>query len=337
MCDPHNNYRLGEVDNRMSYQEPKSRTTSSTAATSDNRMSCQKSKSRTSSSTTATSDNRMSCQKPKIRTTSSSTTATSDNCMSCQKPKSRMTSSTTSSESGSIRLTILILFIAIISFIGVGLYFVVAEHPHPQDPKPTQWPDQFHSIIVMNNSGIIELVDLWYDWTNGRSFNIIQRQVGSVLYDLEWNNGTSFYYTLGSHGTCSSAHMEVTMLQKIKKEGGILKPNWLDRMSYVGQREVDCSLCNVWGECVYFTYYEDFGLPKRTVIGSFIQELVPMDVGAITHRGLVATELVPMDVGAITHRGLVDSGTLIRAVTRMKEWSSTFLSFIASHNHVFPL
>ncbi|GKF56819.1 transferase, partial [Tanacetum coccineum] len=42
-----------------------------------------------------------------------------------------------------------------------------------------------------------------------------------------------------------------------------------------------------------------------------------------------ATELVPMDVGAITHRGLVDSGTLIRAVTRMKEWSSTFLSFIA--------
>nr|GEV97306.1 transferase, transferring glycosyl group [Tanacetum cinerariifolium] len=76
-------------------------------------------------------------------------------------------------------------------------------------------------------------------------------------------------------------------------------------------------------------------------------EQVLMDVGAITHRGLVATELAPMNVGAITHRGLVDygilirglvdSGTLIRAVTRMKEWSSTFLSFVASHNHVLPL
>ncbi|GJU20335.1 hypothetical protein Tco_1153677 [Tanacetum coccineum] len=50
-----------------------------------------------------------------------------------------------------------------------------------------------------------------------------------------------------------------------------------------------------------------------------------MMVGAITHRGLVATELAPMDVGAITHRGLVDSDTLIRAVTRMKEWSSTLV------------
>nr|GEY77691.1 glycosyl transferase [Tanacetum cinerariifolium] len=199
MCDPHKNDRLVEVDNRMSYQEPKSRTTSSTTATSDNRTSCQKPKSRTSSST-ATSDNRMSCQKPKSRTsptmatsdnhlscqkpksrTTSSTTATSDNRMSCQKPKSR----TTSWKSDSTILTILILFIAIISSIGVGLYSVVAEPPNPQDPQPTQWPDQFHSIIVMNNSGVIELVDLWYDWTNGRSLNIIQRQVGSVLYDLE--------------------------------------------------------------------------------------------------------------------------------------------------------
>ncbi|GKB37473.1 glycosyl transferase [Tanacetum coccineum] len=115
MYDPHKNYRhVGVRDNRMSYQEPKSRTTSSM---------------------TATSDNRMSCQEPKSRKTSS-------------------TAATTSSESGSTILTILILFIAIISFIGVVLYSVIAEPPHPQDPKPTQWPDQFHSIILMNNSGV---------------------------------------------------------------------------------------------------------------------------------------------------------------------------------------
>ncbi|GJT44380.1 glycosyl transferase [Tanacetum coccineum] len=235
--------------------------TSSTTAKNDNRMSCQEPKPRTTSLMTAKNDNRMSCQEPKPRTTSLMT-AKNDNRMSCQEPKCRTMSSKTSTT------TILTNLMLLIAIIGVGLYSVITEPPHAQDPKPTQWPDQFHSRIVMNNSGIVELVDLWYDWTNGRSFNIIQRQRGSVLYDLEWNNGTSFHYTVGSHGTCYSAHMEVTMLQKIKKEGGILKPDWLDRMSYVGQREVDGSLCSVWEDAGFITYYED-AVTKRPVHWAF--------------------------------------------------------------------
>ncbi|GJZ14779.1 glycosyl transferase [Tanacetum coccineum] len=247
----------------MRYQEPVSRTTSSTTAKNDNRMSCQEPKPRTTSSTTAKND--MSCQERKSRTTSSKTT-------------------TTSLESVLTILTILKLFIAIISFIGVGLYSsIIAEPPHPQDPKPTQWPHQFHSLIVMNNSGIIELVDLWYDWTNGRSFNIIQHQRGSVLYDLEWNNGTSFHYTVGSHGTCSSAHMEVTI---------------------------------VWENAGFITYYEDV-VTKRPVHWAFYTgreaHVMTLEVGAALEDAkwqvpsycfeqTNATEVAPMDVGAITHR-----------------------------------
>ncbi|KAI7985336.1 Uncharacterized protein LOK49_LG14G01345 [Camellia lanceoleosa] len=49
----------------------------------------------------------------------------------------------------------------------------------------------------MNRSGTLQKTDLWYDWPNGRNFNIIQNQLGNkVTYDLEWNNGTSYVYTL---------------------------------------------------------------------------------------------------------------------------------------------
>nr|GEX10738.1 glycosyl transferase [Tanacetum cinerariifolium] len=106
----------------------------------------------------------------------------------------------------------------------------------------------------MNKSGIIELIDLWYDWTNGRNFNIIQHQLGNILYDLEWNNGTSFFYTVDSDKTCSSAQLEV----------GILRPNWLDGGEYVGQKEVDGFLCNVWTKAEFITYYEDV-VTKRPV------------------------------------------------------------------------
>jgi hypothetical protein len=35
-----------------------------------------------------------------------------------------------------------------------------------------------------------------YDWPRGRNVNIIQKQLSVLLYDTEWNNGTTFYYTL---------------------------------------------------------------------------------------------------------------------------------------------
>ncbi|KAM5568397.1 uncharacterized protein ABKV19_016116 [Rosa sericea] len=129
---------------------------------------------------------------------------------------------------------------------------------HEQDPTPTPWPHQFHSVLVMNYTGTLEIIDLWYDWPNGRNFNIIQHQLGSILYDLEWNNGTSFFYSLDSSKNCRSSQVEV----------GILLPNWLDGAEYLGQRHVDGFLCNVWNKVDFLLYYEDV-VTKRPVHWAF--------------------------------------------------------------------
>ncbi|GKU92933.1 hypothetical protein SLEP1_g6587 [Rubroshorea leprosula] len=123
-----------------------------------------------------------------------------------------------------------------------------------QDPTPAPWPHQFHAVLFMNFSGSLQVIDLWYDWPNGRNFNIIQHQLGKLLYDLEWNNGTSFFYTLDSSRECKTAEVEV----------GILRPNWLDGAHYLGQRHVDGFLCNVWEKADFITYYEDV-VTKRPV------------------------------------------------------------------------
>ncbi|KAK7399296.1 hypothetical protein VNO78_10477 [Psophocarpus tetragonolobus] len=39
--------------------------------------------------------------------------------------------------------------------------------------------------LLINRSGNLQKTDLWYDWPNGRNFNII----GLLSYDLEWDNG----------------------------------------------------------------------------------------------------------------------------------------------------
>ncbi|PKI42817.1 hypothetical protein CRG98_036796 [Punica granatum] len=83
-----------------------------------------------------------------------------------------------------------------------------------EDPVPAAWPEQFHALLLMNSSGALSLIDLWYDWPNGRNFNIIRDQLSSSLYyDLEWNNGTSFYYRLDSGSEqCRTLHFEVDFI-----------------------------------------------------------------------------------------------------------------------------
>ncbi|KAG8475919.1 hypothetical protein CXB51_032685 [Gossypium anomalum] len=128
----------------------------------------------------------------------------------------------------------------------------------PNDPTPSTWPLQFHSVLFMNNSGTLQKVDLWYDWPNGRNFNIIQNQLGKLLYDLEWDNGTSFIYTLDSNKECRVLHFDV----------GILRPNWLDGANYLGQQQKDGFLCNVWEKVDFIWYYEDV-VTKRPVFWAF--------------------------------------------------------------------
>nr|XP_027095821.1 uncharacterized protein At4g14100-like isoform X1 [Coffea arabica] len=141
-------------------------------------------------------------------------------------------------------------------------------------PIPRPWPHQFHSILFVNFTGSLSLIDLWYDWPNGRNFNIIRDQLqdsDSILYDLEWNNGTSFFYTLPDHHhpsstppSCRSAQLDV----------GILRPNWLDGASYLGQRHVDGFLCNVWEKLDFIWYYEDV-VTKRPVHWLFYTGTLP--------------------------------------------------------------
>ncbi|XP_022148937.1 uncharacterized protein At4g14100-like [Momordica charantia] len=145
---------------------------------------------------------------------------------------------------------------------------------HSEDPVPVPWPLQFHSVLLMNYSGILQIIDLWYDWPNGRNFNIIQHQLGNVVYDLEWNNGTSFVYTLDSSKTCSTSQLEV----------GILRPNWLDGANYLGHRHVDGFLCNVWEKVDFIWYYEDVDT-KRPVHWLFYTgrqaHVMTFEVGAV--------------------------------------------------------
>ncbi|WCJ26709.1 hypothetical protein M5689_008507 [Euphorbia peplus] len=141
-------------------------------------------------------------------------------------------------------------------------------------PTPTPWPPQFHAVMIMNHSGILQIIDLWYDWPNGRNFNIIQHQLGKLLYDLEWNNGTSFFYTLDAHQECSSAQVEV----------GILRPNWLEGGTYLGREKVDGFDCNVWEKADFIRYYEDVAT-KRPVHWVFYTgreaHVMSYEVGAV--------------------------------------------------------
>ncbi|KFK36298.1 hypothetical protein AALP_AA4G104200 [Arabis alpina] len=142
------------------------------------------------------------------------------------------------------------------------------------DPIPAPWPHQFHALMFMNYSGDLSMIDLWYDWTNGRNFNIIQEQLGGITYDLEWNNGTSFFYTLDHSKSCRSAQLQV----------GILRPNWLDGAKYLGQKHVNGFLCNVWEKVDFIWYYEDVAT-KRPVQWIFYTgreaHVMTYEVGAV--------------------------------------------------------
>ncbi|XP_061369872.1 uncharacterized protein At4g14100-like isoform X1 [Gastrolobium bilobum] len=144
------------------------------------------------------------------------------------------------------------------------------------DPTPVAWPHQFHSVLFINRSGSLQKVDLWYDWPNGRNFNIIQHQLGVLKYDLEWNNGTSFIYTFEPfNNTCKVLHFDV----------GILRPNWMDGATYLGQQRVDNFLCNVWEKVEFILYYEDV-LTQRPVKWIFLSSgmtahVMTFEVGAV--------------------------------------------------------
>ncbi|KAJ3678216.1 hypothetical protein LUZ60_002019 [Juncus effusus] len=123
--------------------------------------------------------------------------------------------------------------------------------------SPTPWPAQFHSELYVNltSTGKLQIDDLYYDWTNGRNLNRLQSQLGSVLYDVEWDNGTSYYYTKGEGATCQVRKFPV----------GVLRPDWLSGAEYLGRAWTGGFECYLWTKVEFIWYYEEVetGRPVR--------------------------------------------------------------------------
>jgi len=124
-------------------------------------------------------------------------------------------------------------------------------------PVPTPWPEQFHAVVFTNlteNGGRLQLIDLYYDWPKGRNLNLIHNQLsGDPTYDVEWTNGTSYYFDSGS---CRTMRFPV----------GILPPDWLaDGAVYLGREHVDGFDCHLWTKVDFIWYYEEVatGRPVR--------------------------------------------------------------------------
>ncbi|PWA58057.1 hypothetical protein CTI12_AA367690 [Artemisia annua] len=148
-------------------------------------------------------------------------------------------------------------------------------------PTPTPWPEQFHALLYMNlTSTHLQLSDLWYDWPKGRNVNIFQKQLGVVLYDIEWNNGTSFYYTLGANATCEVIDFGV----------GIPRPDFLDGAHYLGRVVTDGFLCDLWEKVEFIWYYEDVAT-KRPVRWDFYDgistHVMTYEIGAVLPDSVV--------------------------------------------------
>ena len=103
-------------------------------------------------------------------------------------------------------------------------------------------------------------VAIRYDYVKGGNLLVTQNQLGSTLWDLEWTNGTSFYFDRQSN-TCKVLTFPV----------GILAPDWLKGAQYLGRENVSSHLCDVWrkGPMNFITYWADVqsGQPVRFVFG----------------------------------------------------------------------
>jgi hypothetical protein len=124
-------------------------------------------------------------------------------------------------------------------------------------PVPTPWPEQFHAVVFTNlteSGGRLQLIDLYYDWPRGRNLNLIRDQLSSdPLYDVEWTNGTSYFFDSGS---CRTMRFPV----------GILPPDWLAAGAvYLGREHVDGFDCHLWTKVDFVWYYEEVatGRPVR--------------------------------------------------------------------------
>ncbi|KAL2629201.1 hypothetical protein R1flu_013887 [Riccia fluitans] len=165
------------------------------------------------------------------------------------------------------------------NLLGISLVcLLLASTCRAGDPVPKPWPLQFHALMYMNSTGNAgekekAIVELWYDWVNGRTYNIIQSQLRQKLWDVEWNNGTSFYFDLDKK-TCLRRTFPV----------GLLRPDFLNDAHYVGVRTLDTFTCNVWEKADFITYYEDVETQRPVgwlFFTGMFQHVIAFEEGAV--------------------------------------------------------
>ncbi|CAD6220763.1 unnamed protein product [Miscanthus lutarioriparius] len=122
--------------------------------------------------------------------------------------------------------------------------------------SPPPSPLAFHAVVFTNlteSGGRLQLIDLYYDWPGDRNLNLIRDQLsGDPLYDVEWTNGTSYFFDSAS---CHSRLFPV----------GLLPPDWLAAGAvYLGREHVDGFDCHLWTKvdfvCFSFFTYAVRGL-----------------------------------------------------------------------------
>ena len=134
-----------------------------------------------------------------------------------------------------------------------------AEHKHRSDsdppPSPTPWPERFHAVLFTNLTNYsdastgppLRITDLYYDWPRRRNLNLVRHQLSpDPLYDVEWNNRTTFYF--------DSSACRVEQQFPV----GVLPPWWLSSggAEYLGRRAAGGIDCHVWGKAGFIFYYE---------------------------------------------------------------------------------
>ncbi|CAL5082904.1 unnamed protein product [Urochloa decumbens] len=153
--------------------------------------------------------------------------------------------------------------------------------PSNPPPSPTPWPERFHAVLFTNLTNYssastgppLRVTDLYYDWPRRRNLNLVRHQLSAdPLYDVEWDNGTSFYFDSSS---CRVQRFPV----------GVLPPWWLSGggAEYVGREVTGGIECHVWGKAGFIVYYEEAatGRPVRwnfidvTGIQQFVMSFEP--------------------------------------------------------------
>ncbi|KAL5197076.1 hypothetical protein ABZP36_000588 [Zizania latifolia] len=133
----------------------------------------------------------------------------------------------------------------------------------PPGPTPARWPERFHAVLFTNLTNYtmastgppLRITDLYYDWPRRRNLNLVRHQLAAEpLYDVEWDNGTTFYFDSSS---CRTEQFPV----------GVLRPGWLSDGGgiYLGRRLTGGIECHVWNKGDFIVYFEDVatGRPVR--------------------------------------------------------------------------